>query len=122
MKYVLSGKPEQAVKYTRKVIKQLKDDKIKVSDLIITVQLTKPISEYKVRSPHVTAAKKIKDVKGGTMIKFVIVKGKGSISERARLKASIKQIDKEYYINKQIIPSALRVLSMFGIKESDLHE
>ena len=30
------------------------------------------------------------------------------------------RIDVEYYVKKQIVPAALRVLSMFGVKEKDL--
>ena len=121
LKYVLLGKTKQAVSYVKGVIKKLENNKVNISDLIITVQLTKPISEYKVRSAHVEVAKKMKGIKEGTMIKYFITKGKGPISERAKNKSTIKNIDKKYYIEKQIIPSSLRVLSIFGIKESDLH-
>ena len=116
------GEKNKGIKYTKTVIRKLKNKKVKVSDLIISVQLTKPISKYKVKTPHVSAAKKMKKVKQGTIIKFVITKGKGSISERAypNGKVSIKSIDEQYYINNQIVPAALRVLGIFGVKKDDL--
>lgn len=122
LKYVLLGKTKESVDLVKKVIKKVKDHKTKVSDLVITVQLTKPVSQYKVKSAHVTAAKKMKNVKAGTMIKYVIIKGKGSISDRAEPvnKINIKDIDENYYIEKQIIPAAMRVLSMFNVKEQNL--
>lgn len=122
LKYVLQDKVNEAVKYTRDVIKKLKAKKVKVSDLIITVQLTKHVSKYKVSSAHVEVAKKMNHIKPGTMIKFVINKGAGPISKRAEpaAKAKIKNIDENYYINKQVIPAAIRVLGIFGIKESEL--
>ena len=62
------------------------------------------------------------NAKEGTLIEYVITNNKGSLSERARpiKNIKIKNIDKDYYINKQILPSALRVLGIFGIKEKDL--
>ena len=55
-------------------------------------------------------------------IGFVIVKGPGSISDRAMpyQLASYEDIDIEYYIDNQIIPVAVRILSTFGITESDI--
>ena len=124
LKLVLNNKKAEAVAHVKSVIKKIKNHKMKPSDMIITVQLTKPFKEYKNSGPHVMAAKKMKNVAVGTMIKFIIVKGKGSISERAEPynKVKIKDIDEDYYIHHQIIPSAVRVLSVFGIKESDFNE
>ena len=55
------------------------------------------------------------------MIRYLIVKGKGSISERAEPAGSVKKgdIDVDYYIEHQIVPSAVRVLSILGKKEED---
>jgi DNA polymerase elongation subunit (family B) len=53
---------------------------------------------------------------------FVITKGSGSISQRAEPIefATLEQIDSDYYIYHQIVPAALRVLKVLGIKEVDL--
>jgi DNA polymerase I/DNA polymerase-2 len=115
-----------AVKYTQEIIKKLKERKVPLKDLIIIEQLTKPLSEYKAIGPHVVAARKIKErgrsIGEGMPIMFVITKGKGSISERAEPfeDVNIKDIDNEYYITHQIVPAALRVLTVLGVTEEEL--
>jgi DNA polymerase I/DNA polymerase-2 len=117
---------EGAVKYTQSIIKELKNGKIPLKDLTIYEQLAKPLSEYKVIGPHVAAARKIKErgrpIGEGMIIMFVITKGKGSISERAEPieDVNIKDIDEEYYITHQIVPAALRVLTVLGVTEERL--
>ncbi|MGC8975211.1 MAG: DNA polymerase II, partial [Thermoprotei archaeon] len=58
----------------------------------------------------------------GSKIGYVIVKGSGNISSRARpyIEAKPQDIDVEYYITHQIIPAALRILSYFGVTEKQL--
>jgi len=58
----------------------------------------------------------------GNKISYDIIKGPGSISKKARpyFTVSISDIDDNYYIDKQIIPAALRILSYFGITEKEL--
>lgn len=122
LKCVLSGKINEAVNHTKAAIKKIKNKKIKIDDLILSVRLTKSVEKYKVSSAHVEVAKKMNHIKEGTIVKFIITKGSGPIFKRAVdvRKASIKNIDENYYIKKQIIPAAMRVLRIFGIKESDL--
>lgn len=115
-----------AVKYTQDVIRKLKERKIPLKDLTLYEQLTKPLSEYKAIGPHTAAARKIKERGGaigeGMVIMFVITRGKGSISERAEPieDVSIKDIDIDYYITHQIVPAALRVLTVLGVTEEQL--
>jgi len=115
-----------AVKYTQNVINNLKQKKVPLKDLIIYEQLTKPLSEYKAIGPHTVAARKIKErgrpIGEGMVIMFVITKGKGSISERAEPfeDVTIKDVDNDYYIDHQIIPAALRVLTVLGVTEEEL--
>ncbi|NIM47137.1 MAG: hypothetical protein GTN40_03195 [Candidatus Aenigmarchaeota archaeon] len=115
-----------AIKYVRHVIKKLKQRKIPLKDLVIIEQLTKPLSEYKAIGPHVVAARKIKErgrpVGEGMPIMFVITKGKGSISQRSEPMedVNIKNIDNDYYIGHQIIPAALRVLTVLEVTEREL--
>jgi len=122
LNYVLLEKNKEAIAYTKTIVKKIKNKKVKLSDLILSVQLTKSIEKYKVSSAHVEVAKKMNNVQEGTMIKFIITKGSGPIFKRAKPinKAKINQIDEDYYINKQVIPAAMRVLSIFGVKENQL--
>jgi len=127
LKLVLEKKDvNEAIKYVRDVIKKLKQRKIPLKDLVIIEQLTKPLSEYKAIGPHVVAARKIKErgraIGEGMPIMFVITKGKGSISQRSEPMEDviIKDIDNNYYIGHQIIPAALRVLTVLGVTEEEL--
>ena len=127
LKLILDKKDVKgSVKYVRDIIKKLKQRKIPLKDLIIIEQLTKPLSEYKAIGPHVAAARKIKErgrpLGEGMPIMFAITKGKGSISERAEPfeDVDIKDIDNDYYIGHQIIPAALRVLTVLGVTEEEL--
>jgi len=62
------------------------------------------------------------DVSVGDKVGYVIVKGSGKLYERAvpYFMATYDDIDLDYYIRKQIIPVALRVLKIFGVKEEEL--
>jgi DNA polymerase Pol2 len=115
-----------SIKHVKNVIESLRNGKISLKDLVIIEQLSKPLSEYKINSPHIAAARKILDrgrpLREEMPILFVITKGKGSISERAEPleDASIKDVDVDYYISHQIVPAALRVLAVLGVKEEDI--
>ena len=62
------------------------------------------------------------DVYPGMIIMFAIIKGKGSVSDRAEPIEQVKlsDIDQKYYIGRQIIPAALRVLTVLNVTEEDL--
>ena len=117
---------DAAVKYVKDTIKKIRNKEILLKDLVIYEQLTKPLSDYKQIGPHVVAARKIKErgrpVGAGMIVMFVITKGKGSISQRAEPieDVSIDKIDENYYINNQIIPAALRVLQVLGVRHEQL--
>jgi DNA polymerase I/DNA polymerase-2 len=127
LKAILKDKsPEKAVRTVRRIVDELKKRKVGLDDLIIYTQLTKPVEEYESVGPHVMAAKKmIKSgltVREGSTIAYVITKGTGSISERAEPAEDEKaaNYDPDYYINNQVVPAAMRVLSGLGYKEDDL--
>jgi len=62
------------------------------------------------------------NVEVGDKIGYVIVKGSGKISERARpyILVSPSEIDIDYYVEHQIIPAILRILGYFGVSEKQL--
>jgi len=126
-KIVLTTKNvNEAVNYVRKIIEELRANKISLEKLIIWKTLTKKAEEYEVEAPHVAAAKRLEKlgirVDVGNKIGYVIVKGSGSVSSRARpyIEAKPQDIDVEYYVTHQIIPAALRILSYFGVTEKQL--
>lgn len=118
--------PSSAVKFVQKFISDLRDKRVPYRDLIIWKTVTKPAEEYAVKAPHVEAAKMLKkegwDLMVGDKIGYVITTGSGRLYERVKpyILASYEEVDVEYYVTNQIIPAALRILSLFNIKEEDL--
>ncbi len=128
------GKVDEAVELARSVIDRLmrldlkKDPEI-LDDLILTRRYTKSSSSYKNKQPHVQLAEKMRARGGpvpqvGDRVPFVIVRGKGLFVNRAEdpsyaLENDLK-IDTDYYIEKQILPPLLRLLSPFGVSREQL--
>jgi len=116
----------RAVEFVRSLIADLREHKIPYRDLVIWKTLTRPVEKYKVNAPHVEAARILKrmgwSLTTGDQVGYVIIHGPGRLYEKAKpcILASYKDIDIEYYIKKQIVPAALRILSMFGVEEKDL--
>jgi len=117
---------ERAVKIVRDYIAKLRRREVPYKDLVIWEELTRKPEEYKVRAAHVEAAKLMMrsgwDVSVGDKVGYVIVKGSGKLYERAvpYFMATYDDIDLDYYIKKQVIPVALRVLKILGVKEEEL--
>ncbi len=120
------GEPRKAVDYVRSWMAEFKKGKFKLEDVTIWKTLTKPIEEYEVKAPHVEAARKLL-AKGwrltyGDKVGYVIVKGSGKLYQRAEPYLTVKpeDVDLDYYLDNQIIPAALRILSLFGVSKSSL--
>jgi len=118
--------PEKAIQLVRDMIKNIHDGKVAIEDLAIMEQITRPIGQYKAIGPHVIAAQKARErgrpIGEGTVIAFVITKGKGSISQRAEPLEDVRpdQYDPEYYIEHQILPASMRVLQALGYTEEEI--
>ncbi len=118
--------PEKAVTFIRHYLQNLRVRKVPYRDLIIWKTLTKPLAKYKVRAPHVEAAKRLFE-KGWELtvddkVGYVIIKGDGRLYERAvpYQFSSYDELDLEYYEVKQILSAAHRVLAMFNVSLDDL--
>jgi DNA polymerase I/DNA polymerase-2 len=118
--------PKKAVKLVRDTIEKIRKGKVDLEDLIIYEQITRPLSQYEQIGPHVKAAMKLREkgfpVGEGTIIQFIIVKGTGSISDRAMPVELAKpgEYDPEYYINHQILPASMRVLKALGYTKQEI--
>jgi len=116
--------PEKAVRIVKSIIDDVKANRTKKDDFIIYNQLTKPLDKYEQVGPHVVAARKYaargNKVRAGSTMAFVITRGTGSISARAEPAEYAENYDPDYYINNQIVPAAMRVLSGLGYSEEDL--
>ncbi|BBL61387.1 DNA-dependent DNA polymerase [Methanobrevibacter arboriphilus] len=128
MAILKDGDVEKAVQIIRKILKKVKSGDVDMKDLIIHTQITKKLSDYKQIGPHVVAAQRLEDkgmkIGRGTIIQYVVVKGKGPISQRAiPFEDSEKYIyDSDYYIDNQIIPAVSRIMESFGYTKEKLKE
>lgn len=123
---VLEAK-NKIINYIKSIIDKIKNYNIDIDDLIIWKTLDKELDEYKVTPPHVYAAKMLEKygfkIRKGMTIGYVIVRGGEKLSLRAKpyiLVEDLKEIDTSYYIEKQIVPAALRIAEVIGVKEGDL--
>jgi DNA polymerase I len=120
--------PIEAIDYIRVVIDKLQKKKIPLRDLIIWKTLTKPINKYAVRAAHVEAAKMLLNrgwrLSVGNKVGYLILCGEGPLYQRVKpyVFASYDEVDVDYYVSRQIVPAAARVLESFGIKEEELHK
>lgn len=121
------GNEKRALKYVKEIIEKIKQKRIPLNQLIIKTQLKKPLSEYKAISPHVIAAKKMKDsgipVEVGGLIEYYIAKSqkeKSLIRERVKLPQEKGEYDIEYYLEHQIIPAVENIFQVFGIDAKNL--
>jgi DNA polymerase I len=131
--------PENAVRFVKDTIEELKDGKVPLDKLVIHKTLTKGVDSYESTQAHVKAAERARELdlsaSVGSKISYVIVKGpSGTLSERAYpvdmfskykdgvlyAKDKTYELDTEYYIDKQIIPTVLRILGYFGHTEDEL--
>jgi DNA polymerase I len=128
MAILKEGDSDKAIKAVKKVLKRIKKGEVDNKELIIHTQITKPLDQYKQVGPHVVAARKIEEhgikVTRGTIIQYIIVKGKGSISQRAVPYEYSEgyAYDKDYYINNQLIPAVERIMYAFGYTKKDLQD
>jgi DNA polymerase I len=118
--------PTMAADFVRSVIEELRQRKVPLRDLIIWKTLTKPVEEYKIKASHVEAAKALRD-KGwkmtvGDKVGYVILAGEGRLYDRVKpyVFAVYDEIDVDYYVAKQVVPAAVRVLEFFGVTEEEL--
>ena len=77
-------------------------------------------------APHVLAAKKAiekgRKVGRGSIIRYVIVKGREPISKRAIPieDADISNYDPNYYIENQVLPAVGRIIEALGYSEQEI--
>jgi len=118
--------PTRATDFVRTFIADIRERRVPYRDLVVWKTLTKPVEKYKVNAPHVQAARILKKegwaLTVGDKVGYVIIQGSGRMYERAQPYAMVskEEVDTEYYVRKQVVPVALRILSMFGVKEEDL--
>ncbi|MBI2130190.1 hypothetical protein HYU10_00295 [Candidatus Woesearchaeota archaeon] len=120
--------PEKAVKYVKDIIRDLKEKRIPVSEVIIHTQLTKDIIDYASKGPHVAVAQRLrnlgKSIGPGSVIKYVVTQGSDIIRNRSKLPEEVteKDYDADYYIHHQVVPAVERILGVLGYTKEELTE
>jgi DNA polymerase I/DNA polymerase-2 len=122
------GNEKKALIYVKEIIKKLKEREIPKADLIIRTQLKKSLSEYKAISPHVIAARKMKELgiplSEGNLIEYYIAETKGKESKLVREKVKLPQEKGEYnikyYLERQILPAVENLFQVFNIDVKEL--
>ncbi len=122
------GNPKKAFNYVKGIIDGLKKKDVPIEKVVIHTQLQKAVGEYDSIGPHVAVAKRMMDkgipVGPGSLIKYVITKGKDKekIRDRAKLPEEISQddYDSDYYINNQIVPSVEKIFEVLGFEKDFL--
>ncbi len=128
LKLILEEQTDEAVNYVKQIVKDLKSGKIANNRLIIKTQITRKLSEYNAIGPHVYVAKQLEKrgekILPGTVVEYIITKGKGLVRERAAIPKDLIEgsYDADYYLNNQIIPALSSIFAVLGYKEDELFE
>lgn len=121
------GSPEKARKIIREVVKRIKSGEVELDDLVIHTQITRKLSEYRQIGPHVIAAKRSLErgrrIEPGSIVRYIIVKGRGPISQRAVPveDAAGMDYDPDYYVENQVMAAVSRIMSSLGYSTEDMN-
>ncbi|MEK6936308.1 MAG: DNA-directed DNA polymerase [Nanoarchaeota archaeon] len=131
------GNEKKSFEYLKQIVKKIKKREIEIKDLMIRTQLKKPIEEYKSINPHVTIAKRMREMQIpidiGMLIEYYISepennqktktgKTKALVRERAKLPSEKGEYDIDYYLNNQILPAVENIFEVFKINVRETFE
>jgi DNA polymerase I len=126
MAILKDASPEKAASIIKEVVDRIKNGDIPLEDLVIHTQLTKNPDKYQQRAPHVLAAKKAiergRKVGRGSIIRYIVVKGRGPISQRAEPleDADVANYDPSYYVDNQVLPAISRIIDSLGYSHDEM--
>jgi len=116
------GNEKKALEYLKDIIEKIKKRDINYSDLIIKTQLRKPLSEYKAISPHVIAARKMREqeipISEGGLIEYYLAETNTKsklVRDKVKLPNEQGEYDIKYYLEKQILPAVENIFHVFNI-------
>lgn len=118
------GSKEKAMRIVQETIERLRSGNVPLEEVAIYTQLKKNPRNYDIMSPELSAARKGiergKKIGGGSIIGYVITRGGKSISEKAELLEFADNYDAQYYVDKQVLPSVMKILKELGYDEYEL--
>lgn len=119
-----TGDVKAAAQMVMQVVNELRAGKVPLDELSILTQMRKKASSYSVMTPELSAVQKARAaglrIPENAVISYVIGKAGKTISEKAVVRELAKDYDADYYINNQVIPATLKLLSAFGYDEDAL--
>ena len=125
---LIDGSKEKALDILKNAINKLRSHNAKIDDVTMYTQLTRRIESYESIGPHVAAA--IKATKNGykfepgQIIKHIVVRGEGSISDKSYIIEEVREknleYDPDYYINNQVIPAVGKIFEVLGYSKDEL--
>jgi len=118
------GSKEKAMQIARDAVERLKTGSVPLEEVAIYTQLKKKPDNYDIKSPELSAAQKAikrgKKIGSGTIISYVITRSGASISDKAELLEFAPNYDPTYYIDRQVLPSVMKILKELGYDEYEL--
>ncbi len=121
------GNEKRALEYVKKIIKEIKNREIPLEDLIIRTQLKKSMSEYLSVSPHVVAAKRMKElnipISEGGLVSYYLGETDSKsklVRDKVKLPEEKGKYDIEYYLNKQLLPAVENIFEIFNINIKEI--
>lgn len=121
-----TGRIEEALSVARRWVKAARRGELPLKGLIIWKQLVKSLDEYEATAPHVIVAKGMIErgwtVKPGDKVGYIVTRGPGKLYMRAKPYFEVKpdQVDWDYYAEKQIASTCMRVLGGLGVSENSI--
>jgi DNA polymerase I len=126
--------PQGALGLARAAAQRVRDGKAGLAELTIHKTLTMDPDEYKAKQAHVHAVEAAKashpdyEATPGTKIGYVVLRAKGRLKDKLPTERAVlvdflpsdAELDLDYYVDKQLVPAALRVLEYFGVSEGDV--
>ena len=125
------GNEKKALEIVKETITKVKNREIEKKEIMIRTQLKKPLDEYKSITPHVIAARKIKE-KGmpidiGMLIEYFIAETKPGkkvtlVREKVKLPDEKGEYNIKYYLEHQILPAVENIFEVFNINLKEIIE
>lgn len=118
---------KSAEKIIREIIEKINGNKMSLDNFVLKNKLTRNLDDYKSIGPQVAAGRLMEKenliVGPGTIVEYVVSNKKSKlIRDKVILakNAKIEDIDKTYYIEKQLIAATYKIFELFNYKEEQL--
>ncbi|MEN2974710.1 MAG: DNA-directed DNA polymerase [Candidatus Caldarchaeales archaeon] len=121
-----TGDVSEALNTIRKYVRKIMNREVRLEELILWKQITRPIEEYEATQPHIVVARQLMmegwRIQPGDKVGYIIVKGAGPLYKRVKpyFKVDRDEVDWEYYRDKQVLSACMRILEPLGVKLEEL--